>query len=1176
MASVVSFQVISPAISYGKDDEDAIRKRLEDLQRKKIDLEKKIQTTATSGGPKEEDLQQIISRYERLLGSCDTAKSERCPEIEFQLGKLYYDEGKEKFVQAREQYDRDMERWEKTRQGVQPKNPVPDYSKSLNMYRRLVREYPSFKRNDEANYQIGNILELAGDVDSAKSAFLYITDKTPNSLRASSAHFRLANYEYLDRNLSGAMQHLEKVRKDQCDAATWENVMYQKANVNYEKGDFDKAADLFLDYIERCESGEYAKKQYRNEAAEYLSAAYADLPQGVNEAIRAFKKLGGRPYEAQIVYGIGLKNRSHGQFDDAIVSLQTALKQYPYYKDAPVARHSLIECFVVKKKLEDANKEREVLVDEYSPGSTWYSKNSRDKAAVDQSNIYINKSLGNICLYYHAQAQQKKDKAMYQKALKRYTDFFTRFPNDKWKCFEFKFYVAEIYNDLGEFGKAVDNYWFVATEDLTKYPSFIIDVDSLLYDDAKQFEQAKQDAKKRMASISQDDAGYNAIVALDNLRKKKMAQGGLSESQVYGLPETQRMLQYIDEFQKRFSKSPNTPELLSIAGNLHYSGAAYDKAIQAFKYICDSYPNSKVASKAYRMLAMTYAKSGEVDLAMSKYKELLQRTDANTPEYTEVLDLAAAAIFTKAEDLKKANNLVGAADVFKSVVNDFPKSTVGDKGWFEAGVCYEESKNFDQAALTFEQLPARFEKSTLREKSFLRSAENYKKVDKQEAAANAYLKAATTITKADFAIPSLSQASDCYKKLNNFKMAGDMFQVVFKRYPDDARAPQCLYSAGLLYEQGKLYDEAIKCYLTLADKYPKSEYAEEASFSVGLNLENMQRYGDAAAAFSDFAKKFENRNKQIEALFKAGDNYAKVRADKDAETSYLSGTTLYDKFKKQSDAALNAIAAKGYCSLGDLYYSQYSSLRLTGGNEKEVVAKTKDKTELLEKTLKVYAKAIETGVVDWVFKSTYKAGDCFIEMADALRSQTLFGSKEQQFAAKFKIISGIEKYYIKAQEKYVWIINKAFDQNLKNQYVDKSVDMFMKMAYLKGRIFEDIAEIFETAPVPRDLTGQELQDYKDVLKEKSLEARDGATPKYKDAIKAAAEIGIDQSIWLDSIKVRLTDIDPQADELNIKIEPKVQKILGGSSSSSDSSSTSGSSMRDESPKANATSKRGKK
>ena len=105
-----------------------------------------------------------------------------------------------------------------------------------------------------------------------------------------------------------------------------------------------------------------------------------------------------------------------------------------------------------------------------------------------------------------------------------------------------------------------------------------------------------------------------------------------------------------------------------------------------------------------RMLANSYTNSGQFDLAMGMYRQILSTQQVNTPEYTEILDLAAGAMFKRAEGIKKGGNLMGAADAYKSIFNEYPNSKIADRGWFEAGVCYEESKNLEMAAAAFEEL----------------------------------------------------------------------------------------------------------------------------------------------------------------------------------------------------------------------------------------------------------------------------------------------------------------------------------------------------------------------------------------------------------------------------------------------------------------------------------------
>ena len=1133
--------ILPGSLSAASDKRAEILKQIQKLEaeRQKLreEANKKIETTAKPQGDK---LLQIVDRYEKLLANCSVKKTERCADVIYTLGGLYYDQGRDDYVRRREEYEKAMNDYERNPRGPEPINPLPDYSKALGMYERLRNEYPDFPKLSEALYQMGNIYLLMGDLDRTKDVFTMIVEKYPGSPRASGAHFRLSDLCYLDNDHSCAIKHLEKIKKDEIDLQNWEMVVYRKAEVYYNMGELDKAVSLFHSYVEQCDAGLFIKREFREMALEFMAISFSDMENGAQEAISFFKKVGKKPYEDYVLYTIGIKNRTHGQFDAAITALTTALKKFPNYKEAPTARQALIECYVVKKEHEKANDERVRLVDDYGPSSEWYKYNSKELKVIEQSRNEVKKALGHIAIYYHALAQKKKDKSAFEKALKRYNEYFSKFPEDKWKIYEFRYNIAEIYSAMGDCDKAAENYDFVAMQDLSTYPEYRAEVDTLGMDH-DDVEKRKQESNKGPVVISQEDAGYNVIVALDNCRKKGMAKNGVSDEQAYNLPETKKLLDYTEKFQTRFPKSSNASEVLYLAGNIHYAAKSYDNAIRVFKQVADNYPDAKVADKSMRMLANSYSNSGQFDMAMGMYRTLLSKQASGSPEHAEVLDLAAGAMYKRAETMKKSGDLNGAANAFKAIYNEFPNSKVADRGWFEAGVCYEELKDYDMAASNFEELAVKFPKSTLRERAYMRAADNYKTGNKLDRAAQVYQTAANNITKAEFAIPSLSSASECYQKLNQFDMAGKMFEMIYERYSNDPKTPQALYNAGLIFEKGKLYPNAINVYDILSKRFPESEYAAEAFFSIGLCYEKMEQNEDMANVFSEYAQKYANdRFKQVQALVKAGDAYFNLNKINEAEKNYLLATSVYEKFKKEADIDVASIA-KAYFKLGEVFYSRFEKIKLVSKNEKDMKNLIKDKTKALEEPAKYYAKAIELGVADWTVRATYMIGMGFVDMAEAVSNQTLFGSAEQKIAGKIKILSSLDKYYEKAQEYFYKNIDWAHNQNIKGEYIEKSIDRFTEMMYRRGQIMEQVGIEFASAPIPRELSEDEKEAYRQLLEEKKLEAMDAALPKYEDGIRGAKELGIANSKWIETIKERIREINPSSEVLNLQITEWVPK-----------------------------------
>jgi len=1128
--------------TYGADDQDKKRQELmrkiqelEDQKRKErekfVEKEEKTKPTGKS-------LQEVIARYEKLLAGCTGKKNDRCSDVLATLASLYYDEARDNYIEARSNYERSMDVWEKSRKGPEPVNPLPDYSKSLKMYEQLIKEYPEFNRVDEAYYQIGAIALVTGDLDKAEQAFKDVVVKVPNSRRASAAYFRLADFAFMRADYSQALKSFEKVKNEDLTLENLEMAHARKAEIYYNMAEFDKAVELFFSYVENCDKGMYKKCEFKPEALEFLAISFSDMTKGGEEAVKFFKRVGSRPYEDYVLYTIGMKNRVHGQYDDAIVALGVALKRFPYYKDAPTGQQALVECYLIKKQYDEANAARERLVDFYATGGEWYAKNQGEKAVIEKSRNEIRMALAAIPIYYHVKAQKSKDRSMFEKALKRYEEFFTKFPDDLWKVYEFKNYVAEIYNTLGDFEKAAQYYDYVAMQDLSTYPAQVIEIDTFGLDQ-EQVEKLKAEAKKGTRAISQEDAGYNVIVALDNGRKKAIARDGLSDEQALNSPETKKFLDYIHTFQKRFPQSANAAEVLYLAGNVYYSAKSYQNAVNEFQILVNNYPSLPIANKAMRMLANSYASMGEYDLAQAKYKELLSKTAPNSSDYAEIVDLAAGAMFKKGEGMKKSGNLMGAVDAFKAIYSSFPNSKVADRGWFEAAATMEESANIEGAAGLFESFTEKFPKSTLIEGAFARAAEAYKKLKKYEQAAQVYIRAANTVPKAEFAIGMLAAAADAYQQIEKFDLAGKMYELVYERYSNDPKTPMALYNAGLVFEKGKLYENAIKVYTVLSGKFAQSEYAAEAFFSMGLCYEKMNRNSEMADLFTEYAKRYTNdRYKPVEALVKAGDAYFNMKKFDDAEKNYTLATIVHKEYGKKADIDLSSVA-KAYFMTGEIKYQSFLAVKLTGGSEKDVNAAMKEKIKVLEEAGKPYSKAIEIGVANWTMRATYRIGEGFVDMADAVANQKLFGSSEQQIASKIKILSSLEKYYNTAQEYFFKNIDWAYNQGITGEYVDRSKENFMKMAYLKGHIMEEVGLIFKNAPIPKGLEPEEVTAYKEVLEEKMLEAMDAALPKFEEGLQAAAELGIAKSEWLDKIRERVSSINPESQALNIEIKERV-------------------------------------
>ena len=74
--------------------------RMNELLKKKQDMDRKKHETVEASRPTGQNLEDIVTRYEKLLEQCAVRKTDRCSDVMFTLGSLYYDQDRDNFVRA--------------------------------------------------------------------------------------------------------------------------------------------------------------------------------------------------------------------------------------------------------------------------------------------------------------------------------------------------------------------------------------------------------------------------------------------------------------------------------------------------------------------------------------------------------------------------------------------------------------------------------------------------------------------------------------------------------------------------------------------------------------------------------------------------------------------------------------------------------------------------------------------------------------------------------------------------------------------------------------------------------------------------------------------------------------------------------------------------------------------
>jgi tetratricopeptide (TPR) repeat protein len=199
--------------------------------------------------PPNPQLEQMIANYEKSLGQCAVSKSDRCADVIYILGGLYYEKAKATSARA-------------------------DYRKSTDMFWRLSREYPKYQKLPDAFNLMGAVYLSAGHADTASIVFTQLLARFPKSQYVSAANLRLGEIAFAANDFGKAYEYFKKVKgMSGIDTPSQEAFSYRLGMSAYHAGDYKNAIVHLNVYVSGCDTGVIKTKSFYDKASEYLRLA---------------------------------------------------------------------------------------------------------------------------------------------------------------------------------------------------------------------------------------------------------------------------------------------------------------------------------------------------------------------------------------------------------------------------------------------------------------------------------------------------------------------------------------------------------------------------------------------------------------------------------------------------------------------------------------------------------------------------------------------------------------------------------------------------------------------------------------------------------------------------------------------------------------------------------------
>ncbi|MGQ9705794.1 MAG: tetratricopeptide repeat protein [bacterium] len=439
-----------------------------------------------------------INGYEEFISKYP--ESAYTPDILVRLGEAYYERAESEHITAIEEYQKSLEKADPNMSEFR-EEPKPHFENTIKSYQQIVINYPNFEYIDTAYYGLGYCLIAQEEYDEAAETLTTLIKKYPQSKYIPECYLRVGDYWFDKFEFDKAIDLYTKI-----DPASpfYDKGLYKIGWCYFNKAsefaqeNYYKAVDSFcklLDYYKEHEE----ITSLAQEAREFSSICFAELGDysgsgGLLVAINYFNQ-NPKDYSSDILHELGNTYLyKQDKIPKAIEVYKAVLERDPTYHKAASVLNSVVEAYERANLPEDADRARQLIVDNYGPSSPWF------ESLKDPEDIYTaiemrELNLYNVTLYAHSNAQKTNSREDYINAINRYKSYLYEFPGNP-KSYQLNYFLAEALFAIGDYWNAGIEYERVFLE----------------YRDAR---YGADDPEKM--GFARADAAYNSVVAYSNV-----------------------------------------------------------------------------------------------------------------------------------------------------------------------------------------------------------------------------------------------------------------------------------------------------------------------------------------------------------------------------------------------------------------------------------------------------------------------------------------------------------------------------------------------------------------------------------------------------------------------------------------------------------------------------------
>ncbi len=909
------------------------------------------------------------------------------PDILFRLADLHFEKTEYLYDAQKNAYEKQMDAYEAKKIAEKPIEPVKNYDKTLEYFKRILNDFPSYKQIAGAYYLTGYIyLQLSLDSENeveknynsekAKYYFEELVSNYPEGRYTARAYLRIAEYYYNKKpEANKPTTYYKYIALDYYDKAlavkggdVFDYATYKKAWSFYTIADvinmdaYQQSIKIFSFLIDKYDKDDDDEiKMYREEAIEFIAISFVEGYENNTEVLKKYieEDIKNAKYGREV-----LEKVAKAYFDGALWKMsiniyEMIFKYYPLNPENPSLYDYIIAAYLKLGDKEGAIAARDKFLSSFKKGTKWYEENSEDEKAMTILDDLNARYLYDAAAHHYNRAWELKDAGKDEEALKvfelaseLYNKYLLEYPLST-NYYEVQYYYAEVLYLTGKFENSIK--MFKKVRDNNEKFSHAEDAAKRIIDGYEGLLKEKI-AKGELPAILKPKG--NELEKLDDIKPLKMAE------------EYKILIKARDKFVEMFPGNSDAPVYLFKSAYDFYSHLQFEEARKRYFDLIDKYPDTEPARYALEDVYFSYIAENKYDQAEKFYTGIKKN-----PKYKNL----------KKEDLASINTLQ-AASVFKKAEY------------------YTRRKEFDKAALVYLELYKRYPKSENALQS-LRNADYSYKSANMPLKRISILKMINKYINNDDKIKNTKKArieiasniltiSELSERFFDFQMAISYFEKYLKEFPNGGDVKYVYAKLPQLYYNNQDYDIAARRYLTYGPKLDEKNYIVYI-YSAIESYKKAQKWNKIIDTYKLFLRKFGNKPKyKAEAIivnYQIYETYLKLNSKKTAERYLKQTYKLFNKLKKPKDLKsqygkqyLKAkyLAAKGEFLQVEKLLPFYVKMSVGG---RRPLKNIKKKMAFAGKMIKLYDSVFKKyKEPEWAIASFFRKGYLNKQFAEAL------------------------------------------------------------------------------------------------------------------------------------------------------------------------------------------------